>query len=128
MSELEELVDRFSEHAETLQDLTSIEKSALWAAAIRECEDLGDALWPVSVDEMAGLEKIYLTAISNAAEATHLAEHAPTSELYQKRALEAHMKLSVTILESVKASLTPELNARLASAYWTKHEELEEMT
>lgn len=127
MSELDELIDRFSERAETLSDLTAIEKSALWAAAIKECDDLGDALWPVSVDEMPGLERIYLRAISEAAEAMHLCEHAPTSALYQKRALETQAKLAVTILESVKASLAPELNLRLASAHWTKQEELEEM-
>ena len=127
MSELDELIDRFAERAETLKDLTAIEESALWAAAIRECDDLGDALWPVSVDEMGGLERIYLTAIANAAEAIHLSEHAPTSSVYLKRSVEAQMKLAVTIIESIKASLAPELNMRLASRYWAKREELEEM-
>lgn len=122
MSELDELIDRFSVRAETLADLTAIEKSALWAAAIRECEDLGDALWPVPVDDMDALERIYLTAISNAAEAMHLVEHAPTSAVYQRRALETQIRLAVTVIESVKKSLASELNLRLATAHWN-HEE-----
>ena len=127
MTELDELIDRFSERAETLADLTAIEKSALWAAAIRECDDLGDALWPVSVDEMDGLERIYLRAIADAAEAIHLVEHAPTSGLYQKRSIEKQMKLAVTVIESIKASLTPELNLRLATAHWNHEERKEAM-
>jgi len=127
MTELDELIDRFAERAETLNDLTAIEQSALWAAAIRECDDLGDALWPVSADEMDGLERIYLTAIANAAEAMHVCEHAPTSALYQKRAIETQARLAVTIIESIKASLAPDLNMRLASRHWAKREELEEM-